>query len=257
VGSEKIGPVIYRGTSHTLKSSSIENGLTFSILNGRRTSFPAPQAGLVSALQARNNARVVFSGSLDLFSDRFFNARVASNDGKVKTDKSGNEKFAAELSKWTFQERGHLRLRDLKHHKKGELDAPAVYRILDNVTFSVVIEEWSGDKWVPYQADDVQVEFTMLDPYVRRNLKADANGVFSLDFVIPDVYGIFKFHLDYHRFGYTSLFAETLAPVRPFKHNEYERFISSAFPYYASAFSMLAGIFLFSVVFVFHKDKKQ
>ena len=31
---------------------------------------------LVAALQARNNARVVFTGSLDMFSDKFFQASV-------------------------------------------------------------------------------------------------------------------------------------------------------------------------------------
>lgn len=39
---------------------------------------------LIGALQARNNARVVFSGSLELFSDRFLTAEVqaASMDKK-------------------------------------------------------------------------------------------------------------------------------------------------------------------------------
>lgn len=31
---------------------------------------------LVAGLQARNNARVIFSGSLDFFSDAFFNSAV-------------------------------------------------------------------------------------------------------------------------------------------------------------------------------------
>ena len=31
---------------------------------------------LIAGLQARNNARVVFSGSLDFFSDAFFNSAV-------------------------------------------------------------------------------------------------------------------------------------------------------------------------------------
>ena len=31
---------------------------------------------LIAALQARNNARVVFSGSLDFFSDKFFTSAV-------------------------------------------------------------------------------------------------------------------------------------------------------------------------------------
>jgi len=44
----------------------------------------------IAGLQARNNARVVFSGSLDFFSDAFFNSPVQSNDGKTKANKSGN-----------------------------------------------------------------------------------------------------------------------------------------------------------------------
>lgn len=28
-------------------------------------------------------------------------------------------------------------------------------------------------------------------------------------------------------------------PVRPFRHNEYERFIPAAYPYYGAAFSMV------------------
>jgi oligosaccharyltransferase complex subunit beta len=41
-------------------------------------------------LQARNNARVVFSGSLDLFSDAFFNSAVQTFNGRLKAEKSGN-----------------------------------------------------------------------------------------------------------------------------------------------------------------------
>jgi len=96
----------------------------------------------------------------------------------------------------------------------------------------------------------------MLDPYVRKHLKADNNGKFSLTFTLPDVYGIFTFQVDYHREGYTNLFVDTKVQVRPFRHNEYERFIASAFPYYAATFSMLLGIFLFSLVFLYHKDQK-
>ena len=43
---------------------------------------------LVAGLQARNNARVVFAGSIDMFSDRLFMAGVSSANGK-KADKSG------------------------------------------------------------------------------------------------------------------------------------------------------------------------
>ena len=44
--------------------------------------------------------------------------------------------------------------------------------------------------------------------------------------------------------------------VVPLRHNEYERFIVSAFPYYASAFSMMAGVCVFSFVFLHYKEEE-
>ena len=43
--------------------------------------------------------------------------------------------------------------------------------------------------------------------------------------------------------------------VRPREHTQYERFIPSAYPYYASAFSMILGLFIFSLVFLHHRDE--
>lgn len=40
---------------------------------------------LVSAIQARNNARAVFSGSMELFSNQYFTAQLTSS-GKVRTE---------------------------------------------------------------------------------------------------------------------------------------------------------------------------
>lgn len=42
-------------------------------------------------------------------------------------------------------------------------------------------------------------------------------------------------------------------PVRPFKHNEYERFLTCAFPYYASAGSTMAAFFLLGFFFLYVK----
>lgn len=45
----------------------------------RRSQYPhavGKNTLLIAGLQARNNARVIFSGSLDFFSDAFFNSAV-------------------------------------------------------------------------------------------------------------------------------------------------------------------------------------
>ncbi len=49
----------------------------------------------------------------------------------------------------------------------------------------------------------------------------------------PDVYGIYKFRVQYRRPAVSVLELSDQVSVRPFKHNEYERFIGQAYPYYA------------------------
>jgi len=37
--------------------------------------------------------------------------------------------------------------------------------------YSIVIEMLSGGKWVPFDGDDIQLEFVRIDPFVRTYLK--------------------------------------------------------------------------------------
>jgi hypothetical protein len=55
------------------------------------------------------------------------------------------------------------------------------------------------------RASDVQVELRMLDPYVRTSLSHDGAGRFSAVVKVPDVYGVFKWRLDYRRLGYSYI----------------------------------------------------
>ncbi|CAD5191514.1 unnamed protein product [Musa acuminata subsp. malaccensis] len=154
---------------------------------------------------ARNNARVLITGSLDMFRNRFFKSRVQQAGSSIKHEKSGNEQFVSEISKWVFHERGHLKAVNLHHHKVGETSEPSMYRINDDLEYSVEIYEWSGSSWEPYLADDVQVQFYMMSPYLLKTLSTDQKGLYSTSFKVPDVYGVFQFKLDYQKLGYTSL----------------------------------------------------
>ncbi|KAF1332729.1 putative dolichyl-diphosphooligosaccharide-protein glycosyltransferase 48kd subunit, partial [Globisporangium splendens] len=228
------------------------------------------EIGLVTAIQARNNARLVFAGSVELFSDKYF------------TDAFSNAEFSKAVSKWAFQESGVLRVTNV-HHRRADGSNPdkmlkdshrgdqpltlypdaeiardsLVYRIKDNLTYSFDIHELKDGKWVPYAASDVQLEFVMLDPYVRKTMTHDNKGHFSVTFEAPDAYGIFLFRVMYRRLGLSTLQSSTQVSLRPFKHDEYERFIPAAYPYYVSAFSMMAGVFVFSAFFLFYQEKKH
>lgn len=287
--SSASAPVSFRGIGQAVDEDNI---LAVKVLSAASTAYSAfadepisvyPESAgtdtlLVTSIQARNNARATFAGSLYMFSNEALSARVQGATEK-KSQESSNTQFAERVSAWTFQERGVLRFRNIQHHRSDGTDADfqlvnrdkrnlprsmypepeiapssLVYTIKDDLVYSVVIEQFDGENWTGYKADDVQLEFVMLDPYVRQTMKHDSNGLFKAAFKAPDVYGVYKFRVMYRRPGLSTLHTETQVSVRPFRHNEYERFIECAFPYYASAFSMMAGVFVFGIVFLYSKD---
>lgn len=220
------------------------------------TTYPSAvgkQALMIGALQARNNARVVFCGSIDMFSDAFINAKVSKAGLSDKPVQSGNLDLVTALSKWVLKENGVLRVKNVNHHKAGEQKQPTEYTITEDVEYTIEIEELKEGEWKPFLGKDMQMEFVRIDPFVRTTLKNN-NGRLTANFKLPDVYGVFKFLVDYRRVGYTHLFDVQQISVRPLWHTQYERFIPSAFPYYASSFSMMAGVVLFSFVFLHFKE---
>ncbi|KAH7282521.1 hypothetical protein KP509_35G034400 [Ceratopteris richardii] len=257
-------PVLFQGIAHSVAPA---NDLVIKVLSASASAYSAnPEVqlngppslsgtsiSLVSVLQARNNARVLISGSLSLFSNKFFVFPFKKFGSSTSFQRSGNQMFAEEISKWVFHERGHLKAVNVHHHKVGNLEEPSMYRITDHIEYSVEIYEWTGKTWKPYVADDVQVQFYMMSPYILKTLNHNGQGLYTTSFQVPDVYGVFQFKLDYNRLGYTTLAISKQIPVRPFRHNEYERFIPAAYPYYSSSFSMMFGFFLFGVVFLYHK----
>lgn len=130
-------PVLYSGISHAIAQGF---PLAKSLLEAPATSYshnrdsaleveldgsvPAlvgQRSSLVTAFQAKNGARVVWSGSLDLFSDEMMN------------EQSGNEAFVRDVSSWVFQEEGVLRIDQVGHAKVGEMEARDEYRVEDEL----------------------------------------------------------------------------------------------------------------------------
>ena len=64
---------------------------------------------LVASVQGLNNARAVFTGSLDIFSDEFFSLPDLDN-----------ELLADNLIRWSFKESGILRVSNIKYYAVGK-----------------------------------------------------------------------------------------------------------------------------------------
>jgi oligosaccharyltransferase complex subunit beta len=257
-------PFLFRGIG---MSSDLDNPLLLDVLTASSSSYTAnpdeptlneypatvgKRTLLISVLQARNNARVGFVGSLDFFSNDFFQNSVQTNNGKKHT-KSGNQDLAVALSDWLFKQRGVLRSRNIHHYLKSDKSTPRFYTIKYDIVFHIQFDEFINGKWMPFNGTDVQLEFVRIDPFVRTTMKNKA-GQLEAQFRVPDTYGIFKFVVDYNRIGYSHLYSATQVSVHPLLHTEYERFIPSAYPYYISTFSMMAGAFLLSFIVLYHRD---
>lgn len=269
-GKRGTNPYLYQGVGMV---ADIDNPLVLEIMNAYSTSYSYatdvkieeyPHAVgkstlLIAGLQARNNARVIFSGSINFFSNEFFAVPVQKSIPNADAfEKSGNRELAVSLSKWVFKEVGVLRVGVVSHFLKGgdTKDMPLAYTVEENVRYEIEIQELVKGKWVTFKGQDIQLEFVRIDPFVCQFMNQSKTGYY-IEFKLPDVYGVFQFKVDYNHIGYTHLYSSTQVSVRPFQHTQYERFIPSAFPYYSSAFSMMIGLFLFSMMFLHFKENKK
>lgn len=96
------------------------------------------QLALVSALQARNSARFTVLGSAEALEDKWFSSSVKSPKSKSAVT-AANRQFAKQLTGWTFQELGVLKVRKIEHYlsdefgnREGEVN-PSIYRIKNDV----------------------------------------------------------------------------------------------------------------------------
>lgn len=262
VGSKNTFPILYQGIGFTY---DLESSLIISILSAVHPAYvqnPHKTVGshavdkntlLVGAMQARNNARVIFSGSTDLFSDLFFQSTTWRAHGNQMTLKSGNRKFVTKMAQWVFQNSGMLRIQNVRHHKKNESSMPVAYTIRDTVVYSIEVVVLRNGKWSVYEAGDLQLEVVCIDPFVRTALKRQGNK-YVAEVQLPDIWGTYHFKVDYKRLGYSHLFTTIQIAVRPLEHTQYERFIPAAYPYYLSAFSMMIGVFVFSMIFLYNRE---
>ena len=203
---------------------------------------------LAVGVQALSGGRAVLSGSADALSDDVATA-----------DLNGN--FVSTVSAWAFKDAGALRASPIRHSLLNPLPAAlnggsadgghrwgdAPYRVGDEVKVEIDILEADGrGGWRPFEVagdDEVQVEYRMLDPFVRAALRPSNNGTFSAVIKAPDVYGVFKLGVHFVRPGLTPLHVEVVAPLRPFRHDEFGRFLMAAAPYYATLFSVSVAFF--------------
>lgn len=232
------------------------------------TSIPTPVEGgplvageaakLVSGFQTRLNSRIVWSGSVDLFRNDFSSAETA------------NEAFIRDITQWVFGEKGIVKVEESRHFAKkdqeGTKEMKEQYRIGEKMVYELVLSEWNGERWTPPASiTDLQLEVTMLDPHLRIPLtpslevghRSSSSRAYTATFRLPDRHGVFTLLVDHKRQGMTWIEEKLQISITPLRHDEYERFITGAMPYYVTAGSMVVAWFIFSLLWLGIKEHDE
>ncbi|KAM4063717.1 oligosaccharyltransferase 48 kDa subunit beta domain-containing protein [Hirsutella rhossiliensis] len=219
------------------------------------------QLHLASAVQSQNSARVAILGSAEMLQDAWMDAKVA-RVGATKS-KAANREFAKRLTGWAFQETGVLRVNSIEHRLRGHNETnPTIYRVKNDVSYSISISEYSWDKWIPFAlpgGDRIQLEFSMLSPFHRLDLVptlvTETATVFGQDFTLPDQHGIFNFMVDYKRPLVTHVEEKRTVSVRHMAHDEWPRsfVISGAWPWLSGIAATVSGFVGFCAIWMYSK----
>lgn len=278
-----------------------DNPLAFPILTPPSTSITSdgvlgsePNMAIASVFQLKqSSARVAFVGSKDALSDR-----LIDNKGG---DDSTNMLFMRDLTSWTFQSHGVLKVEGRSHYRVRnspkdvreiyeeplEGGSSSMYRINDIVRYSVDIAQHDPELgWIPATRDlDLQVSLIMLDPFITAKLspqdvddpdstsasrrppsdldlslaplQSNSTTRYTTTFQLPDRLGVYTFRTHWSRPGWTFIDVKDVAPVRPFNHDEEQRFLPASWPYAAASFSTVVGFLVFVVLWLCGEDKEE
>lgn len=261
-------PLLYRGSGAYLGSSphvlpilkTSETAYVYDTVD-EANSLATPwvsgsQTYLAAGFQGLNNARAVWIGGGD---------SVLSNE-YLEDSSLFNIDFIEEVSKWTFQEKSVIRATFVDHYPADHSPVHtsytsgfSLYKINQDVTYSIGFQEWTGHSWVPYLADDIQTEFVMLDPYYRLNLGSPVSlspefgAIYNTSFKIPDQHGIFSFKTDYKRPGLSYVETKDVVTVRHNANDEWPRSwkITNSWIYLSSFVAVVGAWMVFVPLYLF------
>jgi len=264
-------------------------------------------------MQARNSARFTIVGAAEMLEDKWFDAKVKKSKGLQDSPMVGghgahgahgganphapgsaanphgsteqpaaettvsNRAFAKEISGWTFNEIGVLKVFNIEHYlnenngiKPNETN-PKIYRVKNNVTYTIEVGEWSWNKYVPFHAmspiDDLQLEFSMLSPFWRLNLapsptdiiRRPNSTIFTASFKLPDQHGIFNFKINFKRPFLSVIEEKNTVSVRHFAHDEWDRSweISNAWPWVGGIAVTVVGWVAFLALWLWSEPVRE
>lgn len=126
---------------------------------------------------------------------------------------------------------------------RTELDS-TIYRIKDHVNIRMCLVTGSdSQRFIPENVQNFQFELKMMNIQVRKTFDSiDSDGCLnSLNVQLPPKPAIYTLQIHHNRPGWSQLNHEERLLVRPFRHDEFPRFLKIALPYYVSWIGLLVA----------------
>ena len=76
-------------------------------------------------------------------------------------------------------------------------------------------------------------------------------GMFLLMLQAPQKEGIYQFKIIYKKSGFNFVTLAERVTIRPYKHDQFERFLFVAYPYFFSVWSTIISTFAFVVIYLY------
>jgi oligosaccharyltransferase complex subunit beta len=74
---------------------------------------------------------------------------------------------------------------------------------------------------------------------------------------VPQRLGVFRFVVDYTRYGLSFLDEQSEVSIIQWRHDAYPRYLTRAYPFYLSVMVLIGAFFIFIVGFLFSEFKSE
>lgn len=161
-------------------------------------------------------------------------------------------KLAAQkdLLQWVQGDKFNVKIGSLSHvmsnsgGNRGRTDLQTtIYRINDRINVRLCLADGrTEERFRPTDPSDFQFELKMMNIQLRKSFDStlDADGCLTATNIqLPSKPAVYTLRISHNRPGWSQLAFEERILVRPFRHDEFPRFLPVAFPYYFSWIGVL------------------
>ena len=145
---------------------------------------------------------------------------------------------------------------DLANRGKTDLDS-TIYRVNDHINVRMCLSNGHDSRFIPEKANDFQFELKMMNIQLRKCFDSiDADGCLtSVNIQLPPKSAVYTLKISHNRPGWSQLSHNEKLLVRPFRHNEFPRFLTIAAPYYVSWIGILVASYFILLPSLFKQLK--